>query len=182
MVILQNRIIQELLKISVFYKTRGIMCNHMGHLLDLITNNIDPNNWRPNPLIFILILPSSLPASLRLSFLIRFSEKTFNNISTVVGEMYWTVNMSQKHLIPPEIIILALRRRNVLFTVHHSIQYSEINVMHFLFSLLRIKGLYIFRALLAHPQEMLNKRHLVYCVRVMSIGCYQDWSGSSQLT
>jgi hypothetical protein len=50
-------------------------------------------------------------------------------------------------------------------------QYSETNVMHFLFSLLRIKGLYIFRALLSHPQEVLHKRHLVYCVRVMSVGC-----------
>jgi hypothetical protein len=57
-------------------------------------------------------------------------------------------------------------------------QYSETNVMHFLFSLLRIKGLYIFRVLLAHPQEILLKRHLVYCVRVMSVGCYQDWSGT----
>jgi hypothetical protein len=27
------------------------------------------------------------------------------------------------------------------------------------------------RALLAHPQEALHKRHLVYCVRVMSVGC-----------
>jgi hypothetical protein len=42
--------------------------------------------------------------------------------------------------------------------------------MHFLFNLLRIKGLYIFRALLAHPQEVLRKRHLVYCLRVMSVG------------
>jgi hypothetical protein len=44
--------------------------------------------------------------------------------------------------------------------------------MHFLFNLLRINGLYIFRALLAHPQEVLHKQHLVYCVRVMSVGCY----------
>jgi hypothetical protein len=29
----------------------------------------------------------------------------------------------------------------------------------------------MFRALLAHPQEVLNKRHLVYCVRIMSVGC-----------
>jgi hypothetical protein len=58
-------------------------------------------------------------------------------------------------------------------------QYSETNVMHFLFSLLKIKGLYMYRALLAHPQEVLHKRHLVYCVRVMSFGCYQDWSGIS---
>jgi hypothetical protein len=40
-------------------------------------------------------------------------------------------------------------------------RYSETNVMHFLFSLLRIKGLYMFRALLAHPQETLPKWHLV---------------------
>jgi hypothetical protein len=50
-------------------------------------------------------------------------------------------------------------------------QCSEGNVMHFLFSLLRIKGLYMFRALLAHPQEALYKRQLVYCERVMSVGC-----------
>jgi hypothetical protein len=43
-------------------------------------------------------------------------------------------------------------------------QYSETDVMHFLFNLLRIKGLYMFRALFAHPQEVLHKRHLVYCV------------------
>jgi hypothetical protein len=42
--------------------------------------------------------------------------------------------------------------------------------MHFLFSLLRIKVLYMFRALLAHPQEAPHKGHLVYCVRVMSVG------------
>jgi hypothetical protein len=30
----------------------------------------------------------------------------------------------------------------------------------------------MFRALFAHPQEALHKRHLVYCVRVMSVGSY----------
>jgi hypothetical protein len=50
-------------------------------------------------------------------------------------------------------------------------QYTETNVMHFSFNLLRIKGLYMFRALLAHPQEALHKWHLVYCVRIMSVGC-----------
>jgi hypothetical protein len=49
-------------------------------------------------------------------------------------------------------------------------QYNETNVMHFSLNLLRIKGLYMFRALLVYPQEALNKRHLVYCVRVMSVG------------
>jgi hypothetical protein len=29
----------------------------------------------------------------------------------------------------------------------------------------------MFRALLAHLQEALHQRHLVYCVRVMSVGC-----------
>jgi hypothetical protein len=46
-------------------------------------------------------------------------------------------------------------------------QYSETNVMRFLFSLLRINGLYMFRALLAYPQEVLYKRQLVYCVSVL---------------
>jgi hypothetical protein len=50
-------------------------------------------------------------------------------------------------------------------------QYKEANVMHFSFNLLRIMGLYMFRALLAPPQEALHKRHLVYCVRIMSVGC-----------
>jgi hypothetical protein len=46
-------------------------------------------------------------------------------------------------------------------------QYNETNMMHFLFSLLRIKGLYIFRALLAHLQEALHKRHLIYSTPVL---------------
>jgi hypothetical protein len=45
-------------------------------------------------------------------------------------------------------------------------RYNETNVMHFLFSLLRINGLYRFRALLAHPQKAIHKQRLVYCVRV----------------
>jgi hypothetical protein len=57
-------------------------------------------------------------------------------------------------------------------------RYSESNVMHFLFSLLRIKGLCMFRTLLSHLQEALHKRHLVYCMRVMSVGCYQGWNGT----
>jgi hypothetical protein len=43
--------------------------------------------------------------------------------------------------------------------------------MHFLFSLLRIKGLYMFWALLAHPRQVMHKQQLVYGVRVMSVGC-----------
>jgi hypothetical protein len=39
-------------------------------------------------------------------------------------------------------------------------QYNETNVMHSSFSLLKIKGLYMFRPLLARPQEFLHKRHL----------------------
>jgi hypothetical protein len=45
-------------------------------------------------------------------------------------------------------------------------QYNETNVVHFSFNLLRIKSLYVFRALLAHLQEALHKCHLVYCVRM----------------
>jgi hypothetical protein len=32
----------------------------------------------------------------------------------------------------------------------------------------------MFRALLAHPQETLNKRHLVYCVCIISFGCVMN--------
>jgi hypothetical protein len=31
------------------------------------------------------------------------------------------------------------------------------------------------RALLAHSQEALHKQHLVYCLRVMSVGWYQGY-------
>jgi hypothetical protein len=66
-----------------------------------------------------------------------------------------------------------IHKHNDLLTAHHSTldQWSETNVMHILFSSLRIKSLYMFRALLSHPQEALHKQHLVYCVRVMSVGC-----------
>jgi hypothetical protein len=44
-------------------------------------------------------------------------------------------------------------------------QYSKTNVMHFLFNSLRIKGLYEFRPLLAHPQEVLhNGTWYIVCV------------------
>jgi hypothetical protein len=65
-------------------------------------------------------------------------------------------------------------------------QCSETNVMQFLFSFITIKGLYMFRALLEHPQEALHERHLVYCVRHMSVGCtkieVELRSSCSQLT
>jgi hypothetical protein len=55
----------------------------------------------------------------------------------------------------------------------HTRQCSKTNVMRFLFNLLKIKSLYMFRALLAHLQEALHNGHWVYCVRVMSVGCSQ---------
>jgi hypothetical protein len=51
------------------------------------------------------------------------------------------------------------------------IQYNETTVMHFLFGLLRITELYMYRALFAHPQKVLHNRHLVYCVHVMPVSC-----------
>jgi hypothetical protein len=50
-------------------------------------------------------------------------------------------------------------------------QYNETSVMHISFSLLRIKGLYMFRTSFAHLQEVPHKRHLVYCMRIMSVCC-----------
>jgi hypothetical protein len=57
------------------------------------------------------------------------------------------------------------------FYHNHKLQCSETKVMHILFSLLINKGLYMFRALLSHPQEAPHKRYLVYCWRVLSDGC-----------
>jgi hypothetical protein len=39
----------------------------------------------------------------------------------------------------------------------------------------------MFRALLAHLQQALHKQLLLYCVRVMSVVCYQGWSGTANL-
>jgi hypothetical protein len=55
-------------------------------------------------------------------------------------------------------------------------QYSETNVMHFLFDLLRIKGLYMFRALLAYPQEGLHKQQLCILCACYVSWLHQDWS------
>jgi hypothetical protein len=51
-----------------------------------------------------------------------------------------------------------------------SVEYNETKVMQFSFTLLRIRDLYMFRTLLAHPQEAVYKRHLVYGVRI-SVDC-----------
>jgi hypothetical protein len=75
-------------------------------------------------------------------------------------------------------------------TVHHSIsvqlqyisvyQYSDSTSEYIstvkptwcnFIQFIKIKVLYTFRALLLHTQEVLHKRHLVYCMRVMSVGC-----------
>jgi hypothetical protein len=59
----------------------------------------------------------------------------------------------------------------IWYSVRSLYQYNETNVMHFPFSLLKIKGLYLFQALLAHPQEAHHKQHLAYCVCTISAGC-----------
>ena len=65
-VILENRIIEELLKFSVFYKTRGILCNH-GVIYWTVSRTTKVRTTSgQTPLIFILILSSSIPTSLRL--------------------------------------------------------------------------------------------------------------------
>jgi hypothetical protein len=43
--------------------------------------------------------------------------------------------------------------KNSFLKIHVIRQYRETNVMHFLFNLLRIKGLYMFRALFASEDE-----------------------------
>jgi hypothetical protein len=50
-------------------------------------------------------------------------------------------------------------------------QYNGTNVMHFFIQFSENQGPLHFLGLLAHPQEALHKRNLVYCVRIMSVGC-----------
>jgi hypothetical protein len=59
--------------------------------------------------------------------------------------------------------------------VEYDCQYNETNVMHILLNLLRIKGLYFFRALLAHPQEAL-RNGTWYTACALSVGFNQGWS------
>jgi hypothetical protein len=49
-------------------------------------------------------------------------------------------------------------------------QYTETNVMHFLFSLIRIKGLCMFGALLAHHQEALQSCSWYIACVLLSVG------------
>jgi hypothetical protein len=79
---------------------------------------------------------------------------------------FWSITLSGR-LFQKLLISFFLKGDHCLY----SQQYSETSVMNILFSLLRITSLYMFRALLVHPQEVLHKRHLVYCMRVMSVGC-----------
>jgi hypothetical protein len=54
-------------------------------------------------------------------------------------------------------------------------QYNKTNVMHSSFSLLRIKSIYMFRALLAHPQEVLHKdTWYIVCVCNVSWLCHDS--------
>jgi hypothetical protein len=100
------------------------------------------------------------------SFIILFMHKEY------------TMNVQQKvqSACPRNYLEISTKTHTSVSTKWHQAnllldQYSETNVMHLLFSLLRIKGLYMFQALLAHLQEALHKWHLVYCMRVMSLGC-----------
>jgi hypothetical protein len=70
------------------------------------------------------------------------------------------------------------RRRHLISAVH---QYSETNVMRFLFNLLRIKGLYMFRALLAHPQEVQAALGTSILHACYVCGLHQNWSSTSML-
>jgi hypothetical protein len=51
---------------------------------------------------------------------------------------------------------------NVVLECFHLYQHSETNGINFSFNLLRIKDLYIFRALLTHPREVPHRRDFVY--------------------
>jgi hypothetical protein len=69
------------------------------------------------------------------------------------------------------VAIMEIVKLNVVLTVRHSISAQRNQNDALLIDLFRTKCLYLFRALLAQPREVLHKQHLVCCVRVMSDGC-----------
>jgi hypothetical protein len=67
-------------------------------------------------------------------------------------------------------------KENLLIKFFSNISIVKPTLCIFLFGLLRIKGLYMFRALLAHLQEAQHKRHLVYGVHVSQLAAeLQIW-------
>jgi hypothetical protein len=92
---------------------------------------------------------------------------TYKDIMKLTGHSYQFVRHSQviTRRVSPVVYLM------LCWTCVMVYQYNETNVMLFSFNVLRIKSVYLYRPLLAHPQESLYKRHLVYCVRIMSVGC-----------
>jgi hypothetical protein len=103
-------------------------------MLNLLVHHVTGRFWKAIIIMFRMI-PCSELAQIKRTHIHTFSTK----VTCATGDIifYWPC-----------------------ITVY---QYSESNAMHFLFNLLRIKGLYMFRALLAHPQEVPHKQHLIYC-------------------
>jgi hypothetical protein len=77
--------------------------------------------------------------------------------------------------------------RNAFFRVftqrvvvrNYKYQYNETNVMHFSFSLLRIKDPYMFQALLTHPQEVFTVTLGILCACYVN-WLHQGWSGTAK--
>jgi ABC-type anion transport system duplicated permease subunit len=92
----------------------------------------------------------------------RYTERNVKNCTYVVLRIVATIYIALIYTLSSKGSVKFVHCRLCLDKERH--QYSKTNVMHFLFNLLRIKN-DMFRALLAHLQEALHKRHLVYCVQ-----------------
>jgi hypothetical protein len=109
--------------------------------------------------------------SLSIKWVFWFSLQLLSATFVIVRrtEQDMTINVTSLHVKCPIILLMFCWPCIIVY------QYSETNVMHCLFNLLRIKGLYMFRALLSHPQEAPHKRHLVLRMCYVS-WLHQDWS------
>jgi hypothetical protein len=85
--------------------------------------------------------------------------------------------------------LLSFKKCGLKYTLKYKTQKKNIVIIQackerdvpFVFNFLLINTLYMFRALLAQLQGALYEQLLVHCVHVMSVGCYQDWSSTSNL-
>jgi hypothetical protein len=116
---------------------------------------------------------SPAPRSSNLSASLHFTHQSqYSKYPPTLFCLVWSLEYlvrTKNYELPLNATVYSPNMRRPKYTYIY--QYSETNAMNFLFSLLRIKDPYMFRALIAHPKEALYKRHLVYFVRFMSAGC-----------
>jgi hypothetical protein len=141
----------------------AVVPKHLKSVVIFITQILTYFDFTPHFSISTLIFPLPNPPL----------DGDRSNFQTVAGMIAWDKYVQILYQLPDQEF-----PNNA--GIHTTNQYSETNVMYFLFSLLRIKGLYMFLALVAHHQEVLHKQHLLYCTQCTKCClCRNSWGWAS---